>query len=160
MPDGKELFFLHGFHDLKEEDYVGQVYMAAGEKPDPVRDGKPVFEVYKSEFDQLIKVGNPLLYVQGTQPEQLPNIKADANALTDVAAIQSEAAMQASGAIMSGDANKGATGMTGVNESTVDANLRGLVLNDRGASAKAEAAKRNADRAQQLAASSKTGVSQ
>lgn len=160
MPDGKELFFNFGFHDLKEEDYVGQICSIAqmnGNPPDR-RNGLSCFEVYKAELDTLIKVGNPLLYIQGTQPEQLPNVGADANALSEAKAVQGEAAMLASGAIPSGDVNHtpASTSPSDVNASTVDVNLKGLVLKDK-PNIREQAAARTAA---QAAAGAKNSVAQ
>lgn len=161
MPDGKELFFNHGFHDLKEEDYVGVVCSIAqmnGNPPDR-RNGVSCFEVYKAELDTLIKAGNPLLYIQGTQPEQLPNVGADANALSEAKAVQGEVAMRAAGAVASGDVNHtpGQLTPSDVNASTVDTNLKGMVLKDK-PDIRAQAAARTV--AQAAAVGAKTGQAQ
>lgn len=133
MPDGKELYFYHGFHDLKEEDYIDEICRinpVAGQEPD-IRNGKKAFEVYKAELDFLIKTGNPLLYIQGTQPEPLPKIGADKNALSETEVLAAQARERSMGGSVTGDANTGSIGFSDPNSSTVDPTLRGIILKER-----------------------------
>jgi len=137
MPDGKELMFFHGFHDLKEEDYVGLICFinpVQGHPEDP-RNGKPAYQVYKAELDALIKAGNPLLYVQGSQPETLPKPRdslgregVDRNAMSEAEIAQASAAERAVGGRVTGDQNQGTTGIADPNASTVDPSLREALL--------------------------------
>lgn len=133
FPDGREIYFNHGFYDLKEEDFVGQVCninSVNGQAPDS-RHGKPLYQVYREELDGLIKVGNPLLYVQGSQPEPLPSFEADKSAKTEGEVATAEARMRGLQSTEMGELNKGVVGITDPNASTVDPSLRGLVLAER-----------------------------
>lgn len=141
MPDGKELFFMHGFHDLKEADYRGQKFQGntmQGHEPDR-RNGTSTFEVYKQELDALIKAGNPLLYIQGSQPEPLPSVGADANAHTEGDVAKAESLLKNVTHREMGEVNRGPN-QTDVNTSTVDPNLQRQLLAESPAVAAARAA--------------------
>lgn len=140
FPDGKEIFFNHGFFDLKPEDYVGEkisINSVQGQERDK-RDGKDKFTVYKDELDGLIKAGNPLLYVQGTQPEALPKMATDANAKSEADIIRASAAEKNVVGTTTGDKNTGIGGLSDPNASTVDPELKAQVLANSGAAAAAK----------------------
>lgn len=132
--DGFEIYFYHGFYDLKEQDFVQEKFLpnTLNDQTDP-RAGMNKYQVYKKELDDLIKKGNPLLYVQGTQPEALPSMGADRSARTDAEVAQADNQLRRSVAegVETGDANKGSIGLSDVNASTVDSSLKGMVFAER-----------------------------
>lgn len=168
MPDGFEIIFAHGFFDLKSEDYEGKVCLInvpTGAAQDP-RNGLPAFDVYKAEFDALIKVGNPLLYIQGSQPEALPKVRdsmgrtaaADEHAKSEAELLAGTLAEARVGGVVRGEDNKGVT-TSDPNASTVDPALRAAVLKP-AVTAAERIAQAKADAAQRASANSSTGVAQ
>jgi hypothetical protein len=133
MADGHEILFMHGFFDFDPANYPGPILLNSFNNQKDARDGQPKAKVYYDELMGLIRVGNPLIYIQGTQPEALPKPKdfrgregADQNALSEVEIAQQEAAFRGTAGRVTGEANIGTT--LNPNESTVDPQLRGLVL--------------------------------
>jgi hypothetical protein len=160
FPDGFSIQFAHGFFDLKEEDYEGKIFQVntINNNPPHHNNGKPAFVAYKEELDAIIKAGNPLFYIQGTQPEPLPKVRdsrgregADANAKSEAELAASEAIARGLPGKETGDVNAGAT-RTGVNESTVDVGLQAALLAEK-APANAGAARLAAIRAAAATAS-------
>lgn len=126
--NGLEIFFNHGFFDLKENEHQ-EPFMILANKEDP-RNGRRCFDVYKAELDDLIAKGNPLLFKQGTQPEPLPNIGAELNAKSEAEIAAQEAGFRNANIRVTGDVNAGQVAgvASDVNTSTVDPELRTKLL--------------------------------
>lgn len=156
FPDGEVIFFQHGFFEFDPANYPGPIIIMAvnGQAADK-RDGRPKAEVYYEELETLAK-SNPLIYKQGGQPEATPKPRdskgregVDRNAASENELAMQDAQMRnaASGGVrITGDENKGST--LNVTDSTVDEDLKGMVLatrqtqqpNDRAAAAAARQA--------------------
>lgn len=132
--DGHEIQFVHGFYDLKEEELQDPFFSNNEKHTD---NGKVRFEVYKRELDGLIKTGNPLLYIQGTQPEPLPKprdskgrVGVDTNALSEGELATQDAALSGVPNRIAGERNAGPS-RSDPNASTIDTQLQNIVLREK-----------------------------
>lgn len=123
-----EIVFAHGFFDLKESEHQEPFFVSNNK--DDLRNGKRCFDVYKSELEDLIAKGNPLIYKQGIQPAPLPRVDADRNARSEAEIAQIDALASQLPGRVTGDVNAGSPGGTAadVNSSTVDPELRKTIL--------------------------------
>lgn len=134
--DGHKVIFAHGFLDVNPENFPGVFNFSNPISHDKhPMNGKPKWEVYAEELNDLVINRNPLIFTQETYKlsEPLPKIEADKNAHSEASVASAETNLRnAAGknGVTTGDANNGAvvTGGGDVNQNTVDPMLQKVVL--------------------------------
>lgn len=171
MPDGYQIFFLHGFYDFDpakfKDEKVSIAVMNGNTHPAHDRDKA---RVYQEELEHLVNSGNPLIFDQEHAGVIVQPMPADLDP-SKVAKSEAEISAQdqrlaAVTSRVTGDTNKGEGQITDPNASTVDAELRNVVFKEVGpgsgsaaVAARAAAARRTAEQQATTAATqNKTGM--
>lgn len=131
--DGFSITFDFGRYRFNPEDFAGDQFwcQTMNNQPPHAFNGMDKADVYFKELEDLIKAPNPLIFVQGQNPDvKLPDeLNPAKNARSEAEIHEMDAKLRAGGISgrETGDANLGPT-TSDVNSSTVDRELQQRVL--------------------------------